>query len=74
MPAYSAVMLVLAALSLFAAITIVVLLALPAANQFFRRPPPQPFPVQGYPHPLHPGQPYPLQPYPGQHYPGQYRQ
>jgi hypothetical protein len=71
MPAYSAVMLGLAALSLLAAILIVVLLALPAANRFFRRRAPQPYPAPAYPHQFHPGQPYPGQPYPGQHHPGQ---
>ena len=72
MPAYTVAMFMLATLSLLATILVVVLLALPPANLYFRRPPRQPHPMQGYPSAPHPGQQFPGQPYPGQQqYPGQ---
>jgi hypothetical protein len=69
-PAYSAAMFMLSLLSLAAAVMVLILLALPPANQFFRRPRPPPYPAPQYPAPQYPGQPYPGRPYPGQQHPG----
>ncbi|MEO3748580.1 hypothetical protein, partial [Plantactinospora sp. B5E13] len=52
-------------IGLLALLAAVILLALPASNDYFRRPA-----VAGWEPPL-PGTPYPGQPYPGQPYPGQ---
>jgi hypothetical protein len=79
MPWYYLATFGLSALSLLAAILVVVLLALPPANRFFRRLPPQPYAGPAYPNPgqpypgppAYPGQPYTPSPYPGQQYPGQ---
>ena len=78
---YNAVTVTLAVLALLAILTTVILLALPAANEFFRkRPatawdPAMPFPPYsgqpGYGQPPYPGQPYPGQPGYGPSYPGQ---
>lgn len=63
-------------IGLLALLAAVILLALPASNDYFRQPaagwepplPGTPYPGQ---QPPYPGQPYPAQPYPGQPYPGQ---
>ena len=70
----------LTVIGLLAILGAVILLALPASNDFFRKPvagawdPYQqqpPYPGQPYPGQPYPGQPYPGQSYPGQAYPGQ---
>jgi len=72
MPWYYLATFGLSALSLLAAILVVVLLALPPANRSFRRQPRRPHPGPAYPGPAgYPGQPHPPHPYPGQQYPGQ---
>ncbi|MCY1143845.1 hypothetical protein OWR29_38100 [Actinoplanes sp. Pm04-4] len=77
---YSASNTTLSVLALLAILGTVILLALPAANEFFRKPaaaawdPSMPYPPAGYGqpgYPPYPGQPssgpsYPSQPYPGQ--------
>ena len=78
---YGGVTTTLAVLALLAILATVILLALPAANEFFRkRPatawdPAMPFPPYsgqpGYGQPPYPGQPYPGQPGYGPSYPGQ---
>ncbi|GID95180.1 DUF3824 domain-containing protein [Amorphoplanes digitatis] len=69
----STLLTVLVVLALLAA---VILLALPAANEYFRKPQVAWDPLNQYPgypaqQPPYPGQPHPGQPYPGQPYPGQ---
>ncbi len=71
----------LTVIGLLAILGAVILLALPASNDFFRKPaaagwdPYQqqqpPYPGQPYPGQSYPGQPHPGQSYPGQAYPGQ---
>jgi hypothetical protein len=72
----------LTVLVLLAILAALILLALPAANEYFRKPAPAfdpsapyPYPGQAYPQPGQPSQPgqppYPGQPYPGQPGPGQ---
>ena len=79
---YSATTTTLSVIALLAILGTVILLALPASNEFFRKPtaaawdpsvpyPPYPGGGSGYGQPGYPSQPYPGQPQPGQPYPGQ---